>query len=334
MLPPGILPSLEIRYVSNGTLASSPAVADRYVPAGGGLPLRGPAASDEWVVVSLRPYARMRSEFCSVWDSPLGCVNELSAFHLPDGAIFPITHSLDLFLTTPGAILWAELCMFEFTWEGFPSLSGSVVYWQDNRNSRFILSDDDGTCTWSGNQWDVYSFDLSTGTETAILTNPWNETHPNADKGFLVWSDDRNGNWDVYAMELDTGEEYRLTESPADQRNPVISQGCVAWEDNRNGDWDIYGRCLFEPTWTPDRKVSREDGDSGVSLEVSWSGNRTMARNLTKPPGEGPRSAPAVAAPVRDGSESAVARLTLAQIVPPPRRTPPPPAWRSHGALL
>jgi len=261
MASPGFPRPLHLRYVSNGTRSFAAAADAPDNP-----PTNGPVGTEGAVFFSLRPYEGI----CNFTFNEYACANELGILYVENRTLFSLTHSLDVYrshVTTS----W-ELNCRDFTWEWYPSVAGNIVYWQDNRNSDFDLSDP--WCVPKGIRWDIlrfrpaYGFDLQTWTEFPAVTSPWNETHPDADGNFLVWSDDRDGNWDIYAMRVDTREEYRLSDHPADQRNPVISAGCVAWEDNRNGDWDIYGTCLAEPSWS-DRDASRR-GDTGSPREISW----------------------------------------------------------------
>ncbi len=175
----------------------------------------------------------------AAWARP--CTNEVGVFYTGNRTLMYLTKSVE------GADRYDPYGRYrvncgDFTWESYPRISGKLVVWQDNRNSAFTL--DETTCTWTGNRWDVYGFDLTTWREVPLLVSPWNETHPDVDGNLLVWADDRNGNWDIYAKALDTGQEFQVTNDPGTQRNPVVSEGCIAWEDDRNADWDIYGTCL------------------------------------------------------------------------------------------
>jgi len=212
---------------------------------------------DDDIALRLRPYQ-------TSLPFPFRFANEMGVFFLANLTAMPLTRSLDRARQVDPQGNFFATCFSDFTREVAPRVSGTVVVWQDNRNSEFRF--DPGNCGVAGERWDVYGFDLAAGVEFGVRTSAWNETHPDLDGDLLAWADDRNGNWDIYAMSLDGGTEYRLTDNPADQRNPVFSDGCLAWEDNRNGNWDIYGACNMrslirsspEALVQPDRSLGGE----------------------------------------------------------------------------
>lgn len=236
---PGYAPGVDVRHLTNGTHVY-------YIaPAVGGGSFQGPVASDDWAALSLLPYRTAAPGGCFEYTQRDQCVNELGIAFLENATAVRLTNSRALYLDRAPS-RWKSNCSeFDFTQEGYPAISGSMVYWQDNRKSDFVL--DATKCTWSGDRWDIYGFNTTLWKEFPMRTSPWNETHPDADGHLFVWADDRNGNWDIYALNLATGEEIRVTDDPADQENPVVSDGCIAWEDRRNGNWDIYGTCLPGP---------------------------------------------------------------------------------------
>jgi beta propeller repeat protein len=100
--------------------------------------------------------------------------------------------------------------------------------------------------------WDIYGYDLSTGTEFPICTDlhdqEWVEIYGN----IVVWRDFRNGNWDIYGYDLSTGTEFPICTAIHDQSRPTIYEDTVVWWDERNGNEDIYGAKLEgELTPTP-----------------------------------------------------------------------------------
>jgi len=238
---PGVPSGIWGYHLANGTSAFYGGPGEH--PAG---LMTGPVGSDDLVALSVR--RRGTYTICpdvydikdpAAWARP--CTNEVGVFYTGNRTLMYLTKSVE------GADRYDPYGRYrvncgDFTWESYPRISGKLVVWQDNRNSAFTL--DETTCTWTGNRWDVYGFDLTTWREVPLLVSPWNETHPDVDGNLLVWADDRNGNWDIYAKALDTGQEFQVTNDPGTQRNPVVSEGCIAWEDDRNADWDIYGTCF------------------------------------------------------------------------------------------
>jgi len=117
-----------------------------------------------------------------------------------------------------------------------PSISGNIVVWGDSRNGG----------------WDVYSYDLSTGTEFAITTNQSAHIHPlqppAIDGDIVVWSDIRNivlndNNTDIYGYNLSTNTEFPISTAPVQQGTHVAVNGdIVAWVQWKGSDdYDIYG---------------------------------------------------------------------------------------------
>ncbi|MBU7001210.1 MAG: hypothetical protein HXS51_10625 [Theionarchaea archaeon] len=107
-----------------------------------------------------------------------------------------------------------------------PSISGSYVVWEDNRN---------------GNK-DIYGYNLETGEEFQITDDPHDQYNPSVSGSYVVWEDNRNGNYDVYGFDLETGKEFRITWDSSNQKNPDISGTLVVWQDDRHHtDWEIYG---------------------------------------------------------------------------------------------
>ncbi len=238
---PGMPSGIWGYHLANGTWAFAGGPGEHPV----GL-MTGPVGGDDFAALSVRH--RGTYTICpDVYDfeDPAArarpCTNEVGVFFVGNRTLAYLTKSIDVADRHDPFGSYRVNC-WDFTWESYPRLSGGLVVWQDNRNSAFVL--DAATCTWTGNRWDVYGFDLTTWREVPLLVNPWNETHPDVDGNLLVWADDRNGNWDVYARFLDTGQELQVTNDPATQRNPVVSKGCIAWEDDRHGDWDIHGTCF------------------------------------------------------------------------------------------
>ncbi len=111
-----------------------------------------------------------------------------------------------------------------------PSISGSKIVWQDNRN---------------GNE-DIYMYDLVTQTETQITSNSANQRIPKISGDKIIWLDGRNHNNtanDIYLYDLTTQTETRITSSSALADNPSISGNKVVWQDWRSGRPDVY---MFE----------------------------------------------------------------------------------------
>ncbi|MBU1092708.1 hypothetical protein KJ836_03525 [Patescibacteria group bacterium] len=96
---------------------------------------------------------------------------------------------------------------------------------------------------------DIYMYDLSTGVETQITTNPKEQRYPNIYGDKIVWEDYRNNNLDnnsdIYMYDLSNGIETQITTDESSQTFPTIDNNRIIWTDNRNGNSDIYMYDLF-----------------------------------------------------------------------------------------
>ena len=104
------------------------------------------------------------------------------------------------------------------------AISGDYIVWQDDRN---------------GND-DIYMYEISTGTETRITTDPKVQEYPVIHGDYIVWSDRRHDNGDIYLYKISTGTETRITTDTAQQKWPDIYGDYIVWQDDRHGNDDIY----------------------------------------------------------------------------------------------
>jgi len=109
----------------------------------------------------------------------------------------------------------------------------NTVVWSDWRNG----DPED----WSRGNADIYAYDLATGQETAICTDPAKQSIPRISGNIVVWVDQRNDNSDIYAYDMLTGREFPITTAPRSQYRPVVGDRAVIWEDDRNGITALYG---------------------------------------------------------------------------------------------
>ena len=87
--------------------------------------------------------------------------------------------------------------------------------------------------------------------EFAVCTAAGTQSEPAISEDFIVWTDYRSGTGDIYAYELGTGTESPLCVNAAQQMAPDIYERYVVWEDLRNGNKDIYGYDLVTHTEFP-----------------------------------------------------------------------------------
>jgi TolB protein len=105
-----------------------------------------------------------------------------------------------------------------------PAIDGHRIVWQDDRNSHY----------------DIYLYDLFTGSESRITNDPNNQTEPAIDGMKIVWSDGRSMDAsDIFMYNLATSSESRISNTPEPYNDikPEISGNRIIWETFR---WDIY----------------------------------------------------------------------------------------------
>jgi TolB protein len=112
-----------------------------------------------------------------------------------------------------------------------PAVSRGKIAWTDMRN---------------GNP-DIYVYDVATGVETQVVSDPAAQVLADLDGTTVVYTDYRNldgsGNpqADIYVYDLTTGKETRVTTDLKDQLDPAISGTRLVWDDRRSGSLDIWG---------------------------------------------------------------------------------------------
>ncbi|MHB9071851.1 MAG: hypothetical protein ACYC54_15935, partial [Sedimentisphaerales bacterium] len=165
------------------------------------------------------------------------------------------------------------------TWLGWsPAIDGDKIVWSDSATmgfygynistqTGFVVCDDGKQrpgidiygdivygVEWKGSDdYDIYEYDISSGTRTPISTAPGYQYEPATNGEVVVWSDLRVGyhtggeNWDIYGYDLATQTEFQITTAPDHQEFVDISGNIVVWQDDRNryGEdgtlHDIYG---------------------------------------------------------------------------------------------
>lgn len=65
-------------------------------------------------------------------------------------------------------------------------------------------------------------YNISTSTETQVITNKSDKWLPAIYKDKIVWIDYRNGSADVYLYNLSTSREIQITTSESDKFGPDI----------------------------------------------------------------------------------------------------------------
>jgi beta propeller repeat protein len=112
---------------------------------------------------------------------------------------------------------------------GDPSVSGSRIVWADDR---------------SGN-YDVYLYDVRTGEQRQITTDPAGQFNAQISGSLIVWEDSRNSQShyfpenDVYLFDLVTNTESPVAMGPDHAGWPRISGHYVLWTARTNDRWEV-----------------------------------------------------------------------------------------------
>ena len=142
-----------------------------------------------------------------------------------------------------------------------PVISGDLVVWTDRRNGNY----------------DIYMYDLSTKTETPIITESQIQRNPAISGNRIVWEDDRNGNFDIYMHDLETGDTTQLTTDSYGQYNPAISGDRIVWTDTSDGSNNFHIHMFDISTWTETQISSAAGGQQAPAISgdlIVWQDSR------------------------------------------------------------
>jgi beta propeller repeat protein len=112
---------------------------------------------------------------------------------------------------------------------GGPSVSRGRIVWSDVR---------------SGN-YDVYLYDVASGEERQITSDPAGQFNARISGDLVVWEDSRNSTShyfpmnDVYGFDLKTGAEFPVATGDDHQGWPRVDGGRVLWTQRANDRWEI-----------------------------------------------------------------------------------------------
>ncbi|QYZ79586.1 hypothetical protein E2N92_09155 [Methanofollis formosanus] len=102
---------------------------------------------------------------------------------------------------------------------------------------------------------DIFLYNLTDGTETAVCTAPGNQRRPWLSGHAVVWEDRRDGTADIHLADLVTGEERALATGPAEQSRPVVSGDRVVWQESRDGTWRVRLAALNGTSLSPSLEI-------------------------------------------------------------------------------
>jgi beta propeller repeat protein len=165
----------------------------------------------------------------------------------------------------------------------YPAVSGGIVVWYDNHTyngtqqdiygynlqsqTDLFITSNDGVKQWypdisgdtivyehSGSAYNVYVYDISSGSSEAIELSSTHQLRPAVDGNLVVWGDGReNGHtgYDIYLCDLSVTPfvTSAVSANDSDQWDPAISGRIVVWAaDPGDGSGrNIYGYNLDDP---------------------------------------------------------------------------------------
>lgn len=118
-----------------------------------------------------------------------------------------------------------------------PSMDWPWVVYQARRT---------GLGSATNNPWQLFAYNLATGTNFAVSPSTQDEISPNVQAGRVVWQDLRNpGAGEIYYRNLENGQSQRITTNLFGKYNPAIYNNWIVWQDARNTELDLYGYDLL-----------------------------------------------------------------------------------------
>jgi beta propeller repeat protein len=113
-----------------------------------------------------------------------------------------------------------------------PSIDGDLIVWEDNRNGE--------------TNTDIYLFNISSGEEQQLTTDPSNQRFPQIFGHMVVYEDYRGDHTQIWAYDLDTGTERYITDADKSQEMPSIYGDWVAWFSRGTDGFSISLESLSE----------------------------------------------------------------------------------------
>jgi immune inhibitor A len=149
-----------------------------------------------------------------------------------------------------------------------PDVSDKYIVWAEDRGSGF----------------DIYGYELSTGSVTAICNDAGDQKNPVVWGDLVVWVDLAHDDGDIHMADLATGERLAVADAAGSQVSPSVSGDFVVWQDSRNGNWDIYAYRLADRQEFPVcRQVDDQTCPAVTDSSVVWvdaRGEYTSIRGL------------------------------------------------------
>ena len=105
-----------------------------------------------------------------------------------------------------------------------PRISYPYVVWQS------LVSD----------VWQIYVYDISTGTTTEVTSGNSHKISPDVDSEKIVWSDNVNGDWDIYQYDIASGVQSVLIDGTGNQFSPNVYGSYLVYLDDSSGVNVVY----------------------------------------------------------------------------------------------
>ena len=103
----------------------------------------------------------------------------------------------------------------------------------------------------SDGQFDLFLYDLETGSERRLSNTPFDEWDPQfgLDGSQIVYAAHSNGNWDLFLQDIESGRTARLTVTKGDEWDPTfIDDHTIAFAGRFGSMEAIFERQLLDKT--------------------------------------------------------------------------------------
>lgn len=117
-------------------------------------------------------------------------------------------------------------------------ISGNYVVWSDLRNEETPIGQ---LGSYDVSNADIFLYNLSTGEESQLTTDPSAQINPRIWENYIVWMDnasdtikDYPSHWQIVLYNIETGEQKTITSGRGGHTAPDIDAGNVVWEDGRH----------------------------------------------------------------------------------------------------
>ncbi|GLX65705.1 hypothetical protein [Paenibacillus glycanilyticus] len=150
-------------------------------------------------------------------------------------------------------------------------ISGNYLVWSDLRNEETPIGE---LGSYDVANADVFLYDLSTGEERQLTTDPSAQINPKISGNYVVWMDnasdaakDYPSDWQLVLFNVKTGEQKTITTGKGGHTNPDIDAGKVVWENGSR----VTDRGLRAGENVPENNtdISLYSIDTGVTVSIA-----------------------------------------------------------------